>query len=446
MTDQKNIRIAGSNIKQLPFESIISKLMYLSFVNNFQFGELYRLLTGKKSNRSAYDLFDCRLHSCGFGFSNLTGLNFNADNELLTYFNFGPYKHSWFSPFFRICPLCLENGYHSYWYQLHDLYHCPIHGSRIEEVCHSCGNTLPMYSLNRNLFDKPYFCMFCNKPLSGAAPDYKSLSDLRSHGDEIQRRFRVYEVWAHKTNKDGLAGKCIPDSYVNSYWSRGKFNLKVELGRFVNPVPNSIGISTSLTVITWRIQMIMPPIYVPKYRLTARLQSWSIVLRAAIRRLEYWIFGSIDSLRSKIIMSWMQNDNCGLDMTKWNLIELTYAIFRTNFGNDRFCRSTYSVNNCFLRELPRIGFSTLEGRLPRIAIMSALLGIFSGLYRTLVVLQRLDKLNNTHSIPFVDNDLVMYSDHIEETGYATGVVILPKIDNFPLKWSASIRDFYAQKR
>jgi hypothetical protein len=424
-----NSHISGINRRQMPFESIVSKLIYVAFVNRFKLSELCALFAQRKSNRASYELYDGRFLFGGIK-SVYQSMGFNESNEISIYSRFDEYKHTWFSKRLRICPICLELGYHSYWYQLNDFEVCPIHGCRIEEGCHSCGNTLPEYSINRKLFDDPYYCCICHKPISGVVPYLQLFNEFRAHADELQRLFSIYDCWA---------------KYNIPYQGKGKFNFRAELGRYFNPVPNSVSVSASLIVVTWKIQMIMPPRYVPKYRLSDRLQRWSKVLRVVIRRLEYWIFGSVDSIRVNAIMSKMRDIPNPFYLSGWDSLELAFAIFRVSYGNDRFTRSHTTLNECFIRELPKIGISTVDGRLPRIALMNALLGIFSGLYHSLRTLQNADDLQNGQSLNLYDIDLVVYSDNIGSNGEAIGTVIIENIEGLPLKWSADIRKFHERR-
>ena len=47
----------------------------------------------------------------------------------------------------RLCPECRAEGYHCIFFQIQNLYSCPVHGSRLIDYCTNCGANTRAYDL-----------------------------------------------------------------------------------------------------------------------------------------------------------------------------------------------------------------------------------------------------------------------------------------------------------
>lgn len=69
----------------------------------------------------------------------------------------------------RYCPVCLGRGYHCVLYQRGRLQVCPLHGTRLETACRSCGYAAP-YKVSARLLDSPFSCADCGRPYGASVP------------------------------------------------------------------------------------------------------------------------------------------------------------------------------------------------------------------------------------------------------------------------------------
>ena len=66
----------------------------------------------------------------------------------------------------RFCPVCLQYGYVSVFFQLACLRLCPMHAVPLEETC-KCGAATPGPDAFGRGLDAPFHCITCGKPLAG---------------------------------------------------------------------------------------------------------------------------------------------------------------------------------------------------------------------------------------------------------------------------------------
>jgi hypothetical protein len=66
----------------------------------------------------------------------------------------------------RFCRTCLQDGYHSPFFQIHGIVRCPIHKEALTSRCTNCGACTTPYALCRETFLRPFFCGGCDRPLA----------------------------------------------------------------------------------------------------------------------------------------------------------------------------------------------------------------------------------------------------------------------------------------
>ena len=85
------------------------------------------------------------------------------------------------APHLRYCTGCLSRAYHCIVHQLTWLTHCPMHPHHLlQSCCPSCGEQLS-YRFSARVFDAPFRCANCRKPLTNSRlqPTRVSLSQQR---------------------------------------------------------------------------------------------------------------------------------------------------------------------------------------------------------------------------------------------------------------------------
>lgn len=182
---KNQLRWSGTDLPPLPYESRTSFLFRFSWRN-----ALSAALIRQCSSRSTKFpfVFDSKKFAqCSSWHS--TGADEAAfDKEGLDD------RSVWRAFTFRYCPLCLEGGYHSFWFQLAPLEACPIHHVELTTRCHSCGAGLQPY-LSKALFIRPYYCDECKRPICGVAPSLAGHLEFRELSAELRTAFQPYQRW-----------------------------------------------------------------------------------------------------------------------------------------------------------------------------------------------------------------------------------------------------------
>ena len=66
----------------------------------------------------------------------------------------------------RFCRSCLQDGYHSPFFQIQGILRCPVHKELLISQCPSCGATTPPFALCHCTFATPFHCGSCGYPLA----------------------------------------------------------------------------------------------------------------------------------------------------------------------------------------------------------------------------------------------------------------------------------------
>jgi hypothetical protein len=203
----------------------------------------------------------------------------------------------WQDPHFRYCPLCLEHGYHSFWFQCPLLDCCPIHALALSTRCHACDAELAQYPSSRALMEKAYYCAHCHAPICGAPPTLMAHLEFRERAQELTCAFQPLLTWwksiraepknvcwmeTWRTTTDAPSTWCIAEEFMRSIISSGTIlPLCFRRSRY-----------RDITILSWRIRSNR------KHRdqFNSRRFSWHGVVKTAravyrctLRILESWI-------------------------------------------------------------------------------------------------------------------------------------------------------------
>ena len=107
----------------------------------------------------------------------------------------------------RFCPVCLESGYHSIWFQCSKLARCPIHNVDIHDRCMKCSSLLSDIGILEN-FREALHCPVCHCALSGAplSPGVfveSYLHEHRTHVKIYRQAFSTLNEWVEDVSARG---------------------------------------------------------------------------------------------------------------------------------------------------------------------------------------------------------------------------------------------------
>lgn len=442
LIDPLNIRLVK---KVLPSESLFSILTIIGWQYALPAHELFRLVSSKKSFSRAFGFLKKDWIDDSKIYTNF-GIESNKSGEFNTLASMQECSKYWFSQQLRICPVCLESGYHSYWFQLNDLICCPIHGCLLHSQCNSCGVLLPSYSFSKELFRDPFFCSSCGGPISGAAPNFVEIEEFRSHRADIEFRFSEFEKWSKGFGDMSCFHKFARISCNNSlFWISNDY-LNRQVGRYYHPVPASVIVQSSglcFDLVCWRVQMLDIQGY--NNSGSVNYDRYNNVWRVFMRRIRYWIFGGMGSARlGELYRKYQIIDRDAVDLSNWNVLEFSLMLFRDMLGI-WWTNTKRETTDTALARFPN-GVSLWKKRLPRVGLLYLLLANFSGLVVMIDRLSKERKKFKLSAIRAMENKWAVSTFDYSPSGLATGVLALPVIVGFPVRWSDKIKNDLSTRR
>ncbi|MFM0114950.1 hypothetical protein [Paraburkholderia nemoris] len=117
----------------------------------------------------------------------------------------------------RLCPLCAEGNYHSFWFQLPFLSVCPVHNVPLIDICQSCGARTPDYAFTDQLYGRAWHCPRCNQPLAGVEPALRDFLDQWDNAKFLAAVFAPFNQWARRVSLRGAALDCVTESQIDSW-------------------------------------------------------------------------------------------------------------------------------------------------------------------------------------------------------------------------------------
>ncbi len=196
-----------------------------------------------------------------------------------------------FSSTLRICPLCLESGYHSFWFQCVALPLCPVHAVPLTSRCHTCGRPLPPV-VDACSSWKPYQCKYCLSWISGAEFFPAMHHEFRDHARELHRRFDNLMAWVSRLH---MAHAEVGSAYVavSRYWQwRGTLAYAL-CARLAPVLPPSLENSKhSVTILSWCLRRDGTLLFYGRHRKEER-RYVDLAYRATLRMLTKWLLSRL---------------------------------------------------------------------------------------------------------------------------------------------------------
>ena len=438
----------GTRLRPLPHESTLSALWRFGWQNGLSGGAFFEICCGTRG-------FVHKPKSLMIGVSGAFvdrtnwSLPDQSEKECLHFAANTP--GTWIHRNLRFCPICLEAGYHSIWFQFSLLHSCPLHDCALTDQCQSCGDQTGYYGATPQFTFKPYGCLNCGEVLSGVVPGLTTHLELRSHRQQLERAFAGLLRWVQESKE-----KLLPLQYI----SRKKRWLAVDKAiQWCNPEAllhgaalelfpfsggNAIHVDSSVSLLCWQISMQTKDLN-PGYARRSwrqRVQTPTAVYRATIRKLQRWLFGESTALQRELELRsrWIRAiEEDELEITDWNLYELAYVLLRNS--QSAFIDFGLEVTEIALKSTPSLGFTTYEDRAPRIAYRAGFLAVFAGYFYWMMRARRSGqklKLSNVTSTP--PSDLIaIFGVPQKFPSVVHGGVFFPTVPGLPLAPLNSIR-------
>lgn len=356
------------------------------------------------------------------------------EGELLLLSKLDGFQSIWLSNKFRFCPICLENGYHSYWFQMNSVIKCPVHGCLLSLICHSCGASSPQYCFGQGLFSRSYMCPVCERPICGADPLVQFLRGMREHDLQIRSAFLSLEHWIRSLSRQNILDYCFRFDRLGWHdWCDFSSIQSVLAYRACRlPTEYQRAPRNDVRLLSWKIRMNSKQSgYKKKRKNYFETRFMDGVLRCVMRRLEFWVFGERSFQRLMIASEKKRLLFWPLNPKEWIAKELAYFVFVDAFSNGdwpdleyglsgvEFCFSDFNV----LREW--------EGRVSRVTFRNFLYAAYAGLYLKVRAAQR-SNINSWAGLrKFNVLDILISKSKVSEDGLSSGFFVFPEIEGFP---------------
>lgn len=427
----KNKFFVGSSIGLLPGESSLSALLRLAWYNELQPNLLYKIISGKATPGYNDDFRNPKFINRQLVLES-TGWDLPTPEEKIVISIIVEYADIWFSKRLRICPVCLECGYHSIWFQLTSLSHCPIHACMLQITCQSCGFQLPVYCFDYQLFSHPYICSSCKNPLSGAPLVSFPATEINPISKLLSDVFNDLNSWIRRFTRAGVRNACIVPDRSRWNFANNDLEMVIALAERCNPLP---AVCTpkpyrSHVVLAWKIQMprTVLALGVEFNKTRGDFCSFNRVLRAVVRRFEYWLFGSTHGLAPAWFKALMkQAAICRMDFDCDPAV-VAYMAFRERWVMGSACDTSPKRNNTYLRDLSLTNSDMLNSQLPKIAFRNVLYADLAELYWEVC---RSRSLGHRMSL-FNYQKFHNYVSNINGDGLAEGFVAFRSVRGLPI--------------
>lgn len=402
-------RWTGHHLHALPAESALSSLLRFAWLNGQNAGK-----TKKRINNA----------------------NLNNADERQVKSNLGRF---WFSERLRICPICMEGSYHSFWYQFIPLKLCPLHNCLITDACQHCGMPLPRADLTKKLFSRPYICNHCDQPFAGGELMLRSHIGLRESATDLAERFQSYLSWAQDApeirgvvynfryqSEDKLQlfnQWCQPDELLMSLW-HSYYPLPAGLSR----PPYA-----EVTLLKWKIWEHHERPHKCRKSMSNDdiLRLASSVYRTTLRSLQNWLMTLNRKGGWAVEIAPNFHDKGVIDLQRGDLRELAYMLLRFQLETEERWGLYINVRNAQLewplqpRELiPKI-------RTTRLGWRAFFLGVYAGLFYTLQRAKS-SRFLSVYSIRMRPEGMVLEATTKHNTIEICGAVAFPTIPGMPL--------------
>ncbi len=432
---------SGSDLTLLPWESSASILMRFAWRNALNPKDTKRIVCGKQLSMFSNSFLDLNWltnNRLGRDF----GWQFPSTEEISTLTIFKDFKKDFFSNKLRICPICMECGYHTFWHQMIFLRVCPLHSCQLVTSCCSCGAQLPEYRMHSNFIEKRYQCEFCFKPIPGAEVSLEKHLDFKDSVKNIQTAFQHCEDWCCAaqpylsmlrsllSERGGHSAQygawCKPDELIKGL----VLHSSNEANLFARP-------TGEITVLTWRTRMVHSN---PHWRRQgsrthdARRSRTHLVYASTLRFLQKNLLVSLQNEPSACNRNLEVDEHKEIDVCAWPSLALAYHLMRGILEAHYYqtLADPIRVLGLHFDYLSGAQLYTFEGREPRLAWRAVFLGVFATLYWT-VERARVTGRLQTRALRVRLDTSVPTALFVEDDNVLSGAVFFPKIPGLPLK-------------
>ncbi|WP_148654439.1 hypothetical protein [Paraburkholderia caribensis] len=335
------------------------------------------------------------------------------------------------SPMLRHCPICLEAGFHSAWYQCEMLACCPVHGCELVTVCQSCGAPTAEYGFSAALFADPYSCGNCGGPIAGVQFDIASHIDLRFAQAQINARLLSVQRWFEEAEKrcGCLAGFTRRESVLPASYTRRLLRYMLFA---VHPWPDDPSSEEGITVLTWRVASggaLRPsPDHPSRRREWSQCVQTQGVYRATLRLLRTAIDDELGGVGNDVV----------LDLASGRVPErpevhpyvLAYLLLRFVFERTRTWRFNWSSDFVSIPNEP-IATGHIGDRLSRRCVRAVVLAAYVGM----LSLVRRERARGHLALEAfcVDIDALVYYCIDRYRGADCGFVVFPGVPWLPTR-------------
>jgi hypothetical protein len=118
-------------------------------------------------------------------------------------------KHLATATSLRYCEACLRGGFHSNFFQILGITHCPRHGSPLRSDCPRCGSSTAPLHLNQELFTTPFRCYRCEAAFAPPLNTGQWVADAE-RVIEINRALQPVAQWLRLLNKHPNSYRHLP--------------------------------------------------------------------------------------------------------------------------------------------------------------------------------------------------------------------------------------------
>lgn len=369
---------SGTDLRPLPYESVLSCMLRLAWRNACSLSTLRRLLGFRALSKSIEVESEALVLQTGWNLKEAEILFLNPVDHWD--------KWRWQCSELRFCPICMESAYHTDLFQVQSIIMCPLHHVFLTQKCQSCGRRLPYYLALNEIFSKPYFCK-CGKPISGAAPSLDAHIDLQLHKADLNEMAKPYVEWwlngrVGREQVNAMDGGGLQSRWckVNEFLRSASCEVLVTLpylSSFVYP-------PSAVTKISWKCK-VWPneSDWYLDHRKTpyGRHSIAQAVYRATLNLLAKWLVTdrkcvSMQKLRHLSVDSWSELRDMPVELLaflclRWEL-ETGIGMYRPyEAGSHKKAR---------LNILPPLDLPNFRDRTPRLAWRAAFLAMYSSWY------------------------------------------------------------------
>lgn len=434
-------RLSGLDLTPLPFESSLSVLWRLGWRNKLTVSTLKGVCGGSKGF-PANGVFFARDWIDNEHFLGQTGWRLPT-NEERQFCNTLNYKQDdWVHSRFRYCPICLGDGYHSFWHQCSGIELCPVHKIPLSNRCHHCNKLLPELRFGKPLLDQPYICSECQMPISGAPVSLDAHLHLREHQYELIRAFEPYNRWweasvGARRRAAGLVNNWSIDINLSTWCHASAYKRDMVYFECAPPHESYSPIYRRFTQLTWRIrfcQTVEPWQVNPRRNWHQRTYIAKAIYYCTLRQLIEWIrreeSPTVDEIKRHACLD-IKNGKVNITGYKPKLVAL--CLMRTVLEETAYYAvDLFSLKDLCLQDEPRTGMTLFENRSPRLAWRALFLAYYACWYFRVLKGRRkgfLDLGEMSYSIGALVPSTIRVTDSASGH-FAEGRVCFPTIDRF----------------